>query len=409
MALSAGQAQVAHSDARFRVLIAGRRFGKTHLCMRELARWASAPNQRVWYVAPTYRMARQILWDPLKARLMDLRWVSKKDESDLRLELVNGSTIALRGADNPDSLRGVGLDGIILDEFADIDEKAWTEVLRPTLSDRQGQALFCGTPKGMNWAYDLYQRGVDPVESEWASWQMTTLDGGRVPETEIESAARDLDERTFRQEYMATWETNSSIIYYAFDRAENVQDIAIAATNLHIGIDFNYEPMSAVVFVKTQAGLHAIDEIVIPGSNTDELALEIRNRYPTQRITVYPDLAGKQRKTSAGGRTDHSILANAGFEVRVRTSHPPVRDRINAVNSLFCNTLGQRRLTINPRCRRWIECLLKQTYKPGTQIPEKNGLDHANDAAGYCIEYLFPVRRDIPALAPESRWGVRVA
>lgn len=408
MALSPAQARVAASSARFRVLIAGRRFGKTYLCMRELARWAAQPGQRVWYVAPTYRMARQILWDPLKTRLMDLRWVAKKDESDLRLDLVNGSSIALRGADNPDSLRGVGLDAVILDEFADIDEKAWTEVLRPTLSDRQGQALFCGTPKGMNWAYDLYLRGLATTEHQWESWQMTTIDGGRVPAAEIESAARDLDQRTFRQEYLASWETNTSIIYYAFDRAESVQDTQITSNNLHIGMDFNCEPMSAVVFVKTARGLHAIDEIVIPGSNTDEMAQEIRHRYPRQNITIYPDPAGRARKTSAGGRTDHSILSNAGFQVRSRSSHPPVRDRINAVNSLLCNSLGERRLTISPACRRLIECLSKQTYKPGTQIPEKDGMDHANDAAGYAIEYLFPITKTVTP-APSERWGVRVA
>jgi len=121
--LTIPQAKVATSEARFRVLVAGRRFGKTHLGMRELARFARFPNKTVWYIAPSYRMAKQIIWTPLKQRLMDMNWVEKKDESDMRLDLINGSTIALRGADNPDSLRGNKLWFAMLDETADIAEE----------------------------------------------------------------------------------------------------------------------------------------------------------------------------------------------------------------------------------------------------------------------------------------------
>ena len=214
MSLNPGQLEVSQSDARFRVVIAGRRWGKTHLAIRELAKVCRQPMKRAFYVAPTYRQAKQIVWDPLKWRLQDLNWIKKVNESDLTITLVNGSTISLRGADNPDSLRGVGLDCCILDEFAMIDEKAWSEVLRPTLSDKQGSAMFISTPMGQgNWAYDLYQRGKAADEHHWESFQYTTLDGGNVPEEEIEQAKRDLDERTFRQEYLATFETAGNRIY----------------------------------------------------------------------------------------------------------------------------------------------------------------------------------------------------
>jgi len=150
MSLNAGQQLVAASPARFKVVIAGRRWGKTHLALRELARVARMPYRNCWYIAPTYRMCKQILWEPLKAKLSGLNWVAKINESDLTIVLRNGSRISLRGADNPDSLRGVSLDVAIFDEFAWIDDAAWTSVIRPTLSDRKGSAMFISTPMGRN-------------------------------------------------------------------------------------------------------------------------------------------------------------------------------------------------------------------------------------------------------------------
>lgn len=408
MPLSEPQLRIAESPARFRVAVSGRRFGKTHIAIRELAKAARHHNQICWYVAPSYRIARQVVWDKLKNRLRDLNWVARVNESDLRIELINGSIIALRGADNPDSLRGVGLDFLCLDEVADIDEKAWSEVLRPTLADKQGRALFLGTPKGKsNWLFDLYQRGQDTTEHQWESWQYTTVDGGVVPVEEIEAAKRDLGEREFRQEFLASFEQWSGTIYYNFDRSLNVRawDQAVPA-NIQIFCDFNVNPISAAVAVQTNQGLHIIDEIVIYGSNTDELVEEIRNRYPDKKITIFPDPAGVQRKTSAGGRTDITILQNAGFSVKYRSHHPQIRDRINAVNSLLQNALGHSRLWIDPKCRRVIECLEKQVYKEGTQIPDKDqGFDHMNDAIGYGIEFLYPIRRDIQP-QPVQTWGI---
>ena len=150
MPLSTAQQEIADDNHRFRVVVAGRRFGKTHLAIRELCYYGRIPDREVWYIAPTYRQAKQIVWRKLKHRLQDLRWIKKINESELSIILKNGSTIALKGADNADSLRGVGLDFMVMDEFADIDPEAWYETLRPTLSDKQGGALFIGTPKGLN-------------------------------------------------------------------------------------------------------------------------------------------------------------------------------------------------------------------------------------------------------------------
>ena len=148
----------------------------------------------------------------------------------------------------------------------------------------------------------MWTRGVDG-EDGWQSFQYTTIEGGNVDAEEIEAAKADLDERTFQQEYEAKFVNYSGIIYYAFNREESVRR-GVLSDDLHIGMDFNLDPMSAVVCVREGQVLSAVDEIVMYGSNTDEMADEIKQRYPNRRITVYPDPASKQRKTSAGGRTD---------------------------------------------------------------------------------------------------------
>jgi len=409
MALSKAQRMIADCPMRFRVAVCGRRFGKTHLALRELAKYASKPDQRVWYVAPTYRMAKQILWKKIKKKLVNLNWVKKVNEQDLTLELVNGSEISLRGADNYDSLRGVGLNFICLDEAADIDKEAWYEVLRPTLADTGGHALFLGTPKGMNWFKDLYDNYTRL--SNWMSFQFTTIDGGNVPEEEVEQARQDLDARTFSQEFMATFENFSGIIAYAFGQHNIIKAEEVSPTEqLILGTDFNVNPMSCTVMRRTQDGLHQIDEIVLHSSNTNELVDEIRNRYPRNPITIFPDPAGVQRKTSANGNTDIKILENAGFTVRYHRQHPLVKDRINAANSLFfLRDNNTTRFYIDPKCKHTIKSLQQFCYKEGTQIPDKDsGFDHMFDALTYAIQFLFPINKEVEPIVPK-RFGHALA
>ena len=410
MPLSLAQTAIANDTHRFKVVVAGRRFGKTHLSIRELAKYARIPNQEVWYVAPTYRQAKQIVWRKLKHKLQDLKWTRRVNESELSIELKNGSVISLKGADNADSLRGVGLDYLVMDEFADIDPEAWYEVLRPTLADKQGGALFIGTPKGMgNWAHDLYNMPSEQPD-QWQSFQYSTIDGGNVKPEEIEAARRDLDERTFRQEFMATFETYAGRIYYAFDRKENILTITDAKLDiLHIGIDFNIDPMSAVISLRYGDKLYVVDEIRMFSSNTAELVAEVSARYPKSKIWAYPDPASRQRKTSAGGATDLTILQNAGWIVKCPQSHTPVRDRINAVNSRLKDSTGIRHLHFSPTVKYTIEGLERQTYKEGTSQPDKeSGYDHMMDALGYMVDYQFPVRKDTEPYRPQ-RWGHQLA
>jgi hypothetical protein len=360
------------------------------------------PDKEVWYVAPTYKQAKMIVFKKLRKKLLDLRWLRKINETNLSFELKNGSTISLKGADNYDSLRGVGLDFLVMDEFADIDPAAFFETLRPTLADKMGKALFIGTPKGMNWAKDLYDM-ADEYPDEWASFQFTTIEGGQVTPEEVEAARRSLDERTFRQEFEATFETFSGRVFYAFDRKYNIRawegDLP---KEIHIGMDFNIDPMSAVVAVRQGTNLHVIDEIKIYGSNTDEMVDEIKTRYAQMAITVYPDPAGKAGSTKAGGRTDHSILRTAGFTVKAPHGHNAIRDGVNAVNAKLRSSTGITTLFIDPKCKYSIECLEKHTYKEGTSQPDKTGgWDHFNDALRYLVDFLFPIRQ--PTTPPPTR------
>ena len=402
MALTKPQKKVISNEARFRVLITGRRFGKTFLAINELAKFASKPNQRVWYVAPTYRQAKAICWNVLKEKMIYHKWVKNINHSDLTITLKNNSQITLRGSDNEQSLRGVGLNFLCIDEFADVSQEAWYEVLRPTLSDTKGHALFCGSPRGFgNWSYELFKQGE--TNKDWASFKYTTIEGGNVDQDEVEQAKQDLDIRTFQQEYEATFVNYSGMIYYNFNRQNNIIEKYQKETAiLHIGLDFNVDPMSAVVCVIVNEKIIVVDEIQIYSSNTQEMCDEIKNRYKNKQIVVYPDPSARQRKTSAGGFTDLSILKNAGFDVKCKNTAPLIRDRINAVNAKLKNVNGKNSLFIVKSCKNVIKSIERQIYKEGTHVPDKDsGYDHMNDALGYLIEFNFPLRRNFAPSQPK--------
>jgi len=268
-----------------------------------MMKYATQINKKIWYVAPTFKMAKEIVWSNLKDMLSQFNWIENINESNMTITIKKtGSKISLKGCDAYDSLRGVGLDFLILDEFADIEEKAWTEVLRASVSDTEGDVLMCGSPKGYgNWSYRMYLKGQQG-DKEWDSFQFTTLQGGMVSKEEIEQAKQDIDIRTFRQEFEGTFENYAGSVYYNFHPVESVVDKQIDWTKpLHIGMDFNVDPMSACVGQIEKDKIFFLDEVIIYSSNTDEMVEEIRNRYGTKiPIFIYPDPASRQRKTSAG-------------------------------------------------------------------------------------------------------------
>jgi hypothetical protein len=432
------QATVFSSDQRFRVLVAGRRFGKTYLARVELCQAASVPGSLAWYVAPTIKQAKRIAWKPLKEMTRPY-WAAKPNETDLRIELVWGGTICVRGADNYDSLRGDGLDFLVLDEFASMAREAWTEVLRPALADKQGRALFIGTPHGHNHFYDLYEAAQG--RPQWATFQFTTEQGGNVAPEELESAAHEMDERTYRQEFQARFENlGVGRAYYGFERERNVRPLVYnPRVPLFWALDFNNNPLCSVIGQIANGRVHILDELILPDSNTpaaceeflersrkwttgpelpdlpadsgeqaEELHAELTRQFQPRLINVYiyGDATGNQARTSAS-RTDWQIIKNffgrypdlyqAGF--RVPSANPPVKDRVNCVNAVLHNHAGQHRLLIHPACKHLIRDLEQVCWKAdphGNLLADLDKSDpmrtHVSDALGYCLAREFPMR-----------------
>lgn len=160
---------------------------------------AALPGGRAWWVAPTYKVAA-VGWRLIRSLALQIPGTTVRD-GDMLTTFPGGGTVQVRSADNPDSLRGEGLDFVVIDECAYVAEAAWQEALRPALSDRLGRAMFISTPSGRNWFWRCYQRGLQG--GEWQSWSFPTSDNPYIEPSEIEEARGDLPERIFRQEYLA--------------------------------------------------------------------------------------------------------------------------------------------------------------------------------------------------------------
>lgn len=391
------QMEVYCSPHRFRVVVAGRRWGKTQLAKISLIKFARKPRRLIWYVAPSYRMAKQIMWPDL-VEAIPRSWVKKYNETILTITLVNGSKIELKGADNPDTLRGVGIHFLVMDEVQDIQPDAWRKVLRPTLASTGGHALFIGSPKAYNFLYDLWKTGQAENNRAWASWQFPTITSPFIPAAEIEAARSDMDEKSFRQEFEASFESMSGRVYYPFDRKIHVRPCAFNPDlPIWIGQDFNIDPMSSVVFQRQKNGeLWAVDEICLPSSNTSELCDELERKYWRflDQIVIYPDPAGAYRGHQRG-ESDLDIFRERGFKrQKYRKKHPPVADRVNAVNRMLQAADGTVRLYVDPRCKKFIEAMEQTQYVAGSrEVDKRAGVEHAADAGGYCIEFEYPVRK----------------
>lgn len=400
LSLHKKQMEVYSSQHRFKVVVAGRRWGKTALSRTMILRAAVKPRARVWYIAPTFRMAKQIMWDEMLDAIPK-KWISKVNHSSLTVTLKNRTEVALKGADRPDTLRGVALDFVVLDEFQDMKADVWVKVIRPTLSSTGGKAMVIGTPKAFNYLYELFKIGQrqDMQESgQWKSWQFKTSTSPFIPVEEIEAARADMDPKSFLQEYEASFEVMSGRVYYPFDRNIHVGDYPLnPSLPIWVGQDFNIDPMSSVIMQPQPNGeVWIVDEIVLPSSNTAEVcdALERKFWRWQHNITIYPDPAGGQRQ-HARGETDLDIFRDRGFKkIKHKRKHPPIADRVNAVNSMLMTTSGKVRMRVNSACRETIAAFEQTLYKPGSRDVDKAaGVEHAADALGYCIEIEHPVKK----------------
>ncbi len=194
-----GQLAVHNDPSRFKVLSAGRRWGKTRLGVNECID-AAVKGGRAWWVSPSYKTS-EVGWRPLRQIANKIPGAEIR-LADRQVNFPGGGFVAVRSADNPDSLRGEGLDFVVMDECAFMAREAWTEAIRPALSDRLGKALFISTPKGCNQFWELYQKGINGEEG-WQCWTFPTVANPYIDPNEVEDARRDLPELIYRQEYLA--------------------------------------------------------------------------------------------------------------------------------------------------------------------------------------------------------------
>lgn len=209
------QHELFSDDHRFQVVVAGRRCGKTRASAVKLiikALECTEPDATILYVAPTYGMARTLMWD-LLIRL-SFPVTSKSNVNDGEITLINGVKIRIRGSDNPDALRGMKVYYAVLDEFKDIKTMVWEDIIRPSLSDLKGGAMFIGTPdSGDSLFKEYYERGVQGDDPEWKSWHLTTYDNELIDRQEIENAKRSMSTMSFQREYMASFATMGESIF----------------------------------------------------------------------------------------------------------------------------------------------------------------------------------------------------
>jgi len=245
-----GQVPVHKNRARFKVVVAGRRWGKSLLAAKEAETMILTPQTRGWIVSKTYdlgeKVFRQIFRDLiLKWRFPTVRKSYSPKSGSMYLEFPWESVVEVRSAEHPDSLLGEGLDWLVFDECAKCKATIWEQYLRPALTDRQGWALFITTPNGYNWVYDLWKRGNDPEYPEWASFKSPSWVNPRLSLEDIEEARRTMSESAFAQEYGAEFTTSAGQVYKEFDESVHV----IPEKDLYIdpswakfrSIDFGYE------------------------------------------------------------------------------------------------------------------------------------------------------------------------
>src|SRR3977135_4328567 len=211
---------------RFACIVTHRRAGKTVACVQELQRRAvdcELVRPRFAYLAPFLRQSKAVAWDYLRAAMAPLRrFGATAHESELRVDYPKGGQVRLYGADNPDAMRGIYLDGIVLDEYADMDPRMWSEIIRPALADRQGWAVFIGTPKGRTGFFDLWRRSQ--TEPGWFSMMLKASETGLIPASELALARRDLSEEQYAQEFECSFDAAVIGSYYGKQLLRAEQD-----------------------------------------------------------------------------------------------------------------------------------------------------------------------------------------
>jgi len=380
--LTPTQKIIAKDKHRFRVLVCGRKWGKTELAIEEIAgvAFVGKPNKEIAYLATNYGEARDIAWQRMIKRFKPIL-ASEPNETRLEMEIYskNGgiSKLQLKGWESVENLRGREFDFLVLDETQNYKDfwMYWQEVLRPTLTPRKGQALFLGTPKGFTHLYDLFN--FESRDKDYKSFHFTTYDNPYIPVEEIEKAKQELTEDRFAQEYMADFRKTEGLVYKEFNRKEHIYKEEIKEVSKTFGgVDFGFvHPAAAIEIKKNHQGIYYVPSEWYKSGQTDAQIADYVSALKWNEC--YPD------PESAGGIEE---LKRRGVNVReVIKGKDSIRNGINVVRELF----KQRRLFIHESCRNLIWEFETYAYedpknKKGDEIPVKEN-DHALDALRYAL------------------------
>ena len=401
------QKEIFDAVVRFKLAICGRRFGKTTLALEVALKKAwDKDRSKTFVIAPTRDMVKDLYWIPLKDRLRAMNWRFTKNETELRIQRrENGSIIQLKSADNIDRLRGRGLDLAVLDELADMDEGIWAEVIRPALADRQGDALLIGTPKGRSWVFDLWEMALK-YPASWRRWLFRTIDSPFVPAEEVEAARADMDERTFRQEFEASFEDYSGLSYPYFQTDANVRTLAFSRDwPLTVACDFNLDPCIWIIGQDVGGELRFLKELRQRQTDVFRMAPALKKvleelvgseegarEFP---VLFYGDYQhGKAKALSSVASTWEILKREFAFwrvEFRVKPN-PRIIDRRNAVNSRLLSLSGNVRLFVDPTCKELIKDFQQVTAEMEEVEAKQGERTHAVAAVGYQINFEYPVR-----------------
>lgn len=380
------QSKVHLAKARFKIIAAGRRSGKTTLAVNELIVSALLHKGSYWYVAPTYKQAKMIAWKLIK-QYLPRQLISKDNETELIFHLVNGSEISLKGADHEDSLRGVGLSGVVLDEYASMKKDVWAEIVRPMLTDTKGWAIFIGTPKGFNHFKELY----DKPDPDHLSFHFKTTENPYIDSSEVEQAKRELSEDAFAQEYEADFRKYTGLVYKDFERKVHVipafdPDPSWARFR---SIDFGFHNPTAVLFIAVDfdSNVYVYDELYFQEQTTEYICQNILTKTGANRITAsYADPSAAQLIAD---------YAKLGVYCLGATREPKTTPEgwVESGISRIVEHLKRNPVTGKPRLRVTTTCknLIREfeTYcweekkSEGTLRMPKKEQDHALDALRY--------------------------
>ena len=405
------------SPARFKVVPAGRRSGKTEWAKRTVLKKAlrgtKFPDARFFLGAPTRDQAKAIFWADMKQMVNRELLAEPPRETELLLRLVNGSEIYVVGMDKPERIEGRPWDGGVLDEIGNMKAGAWGENVRPALSDRKGWCWLIGVPEGRNHYYDLakYAQSGDP---EWGyfTWPSSDI----LDPMEIAAAKRQLDELVFQQEYEASFVNFEGRAYYPFLEGTHTGSLAYnPAAPLALCFDFNVEPgVAAAVQEQTlpngEEGTGVIAEVHIPrNSNTPAVCRKLLEIFAAHQgqVRCYGDATGGSRGSAKVAGSDWDLIKaelnpifSGRISYRVKQANPAERARINAVNSRLKTADGVIHLMVDgheaPQTVRDFEGV--QLLKGGSGEIDKQAdqrLTHLTDAIGYYIDYEFPIVRRI--------------